>query len=585
MKIRLAKTAGFCMGVRRAVEMVLDVQRQSVPRPIVTYGPLIHNPQTLNLLISKGIREIRNLEEVQGGTVIIRAHGISPRERDELNKRADLVVDATCPRVQRVQAIIAKHARAGDFCMIVGDRDHPEVRGLMGFASAGTIAISDVRSAVKALNVVPSDRRICLVAQTTQVPEKFEAISQMVGERFGAVHIHNTICDSTRKRQAEVAQLAGSVDLVVVVGSRGSGNTTRLVKVAEATGKKTLHVETENEVSPPDLQGVDTVGITAGASTPNWLILSVIDKIKEIDLGRKKGLFSLVRKVIDVVIMTYVWAALAGGALTAACLVLQDKPLSVLPVAVSCLFVFSMHLFNRIHDSSGAVRFNTPQIAAFYARNRTLLTFVAAASSVVALIVSYFIGVYSFVLLLMMISAGGIYTTQLLPPNLFPSLKWRSLKDFPGSKTPLVAAGWAMSAAVVPVMGSDDLSVTTGLGVAFFFAAGSVFTRTALSDLLDIQGDRIVGRETIPILLGMPRTLRLLNVLILCIVCVLVLAPSLGWVTGVAWGLTANAVLLWILLTVYRKGHPVDRLFFEALVDCNFILCGAVALVYRFLCQ
>ncbi|MGB9615760.1 MAG: 4-hydroxy-3-methylbut-2-enyl diphosphate reductase, partial [Desulfomonilaceae bacterium] len=449
MKIRLAKTAGFCMGVRRAVEMVLDIQRQSVPTPIVTYGPLIHNPQTLKLLQSKGIGQVTDLSEVQGGTVIIRAHGISPQERKELQERADLVVDATCPRVARVQAIIAKHARAGDFCIIVGDQDHPEVRGLVGFAAAGAVVIPDATSALRAMDEIPDNRRICLVAQTTQEPEKFEAISRMIKDRFRDVRNYNTICNSTRKRQHEVAQLAETVDLVIVVGGRGSGNTTRLVKVAESKGKKTLHVETEEELSAQHLEGIDAVGVTAGASTPNWLILSVIDKIKEIDLQRKKGLFPLARKVIDAAIMTYVWAALAGGALSAACMALQNMSLSALPVAVSCLFVFSMHLFNRIHDASGAVRFNTPQIAAFYARYRTLLTILAASSSVFALTLSSFMGIYPFLLLLLMISAGGIYTAQLLPPSLFPSLKWRSLKDFPGSKTPLVAAGWAMAAAVL----------------------------------------------------------------------------------------------------------------------------------------
>ena len=572
------------MGVRRAVEIVLDLQRKPVPLPIVTYGPLIHNPQTLKLLRSKGIMEVGDISEVRGGTVIIRAHGISPQEREELTKRADLVVDATCPRVARVQAIIAKHARAGDFCIIVGDRDHPEVRGLVGFASAGAIALSDVENVVSELESVPTHKRICLVAQTTQEPEKFEAISRIVKKRFSDVRSYNTICDSTRKRQAEVARLAEEVDMIVVVGGRGSGNTKRLVKVAEAKGRRTLHVETEEELSPHDLDGLAEVGITAGASTPNWLILSVLDKIKEIDLVGKNGLVSLARKAIDVIIMIYVWAALAGGALAAACQVLQNQPPSGLPVAVSSLFVFSMHLFNRIQDSTGAVRFNTPQIAAFYSNNRGLLIGLAVSSSILALILGYAIGIYPFFLLLLMISAGGIYTAQVLPPWLLPSLKWRSLKDVPGSKTPLVAAGWGMAAVVLPGVGFDrDALVTPGLAAAFIFASGSVFIRTALSDLLDIQGDRIVGRETIPILLGPSKTLKLLTTLVLCIMFVLISSYWCGWVTGVAWCLAGNVLFLWLLLTVYHQRHPVDRLFFEALVDCNFVLAGLAALGYHFL--
>ncbi|MDQ1240537.1 MAG: hypothetical protein QG577_2723 [Thermodesulfobacteriota bacterium] len=579
MRIRLAKTAGFCMGVRRAVETVLDLQRYTPPLPIVTYGPLIHNPQTLTLLASRGIREVASLDDINGGTVIIRAHGISPQEREELIKRADLVVDATCPRVAKVQAIIKKHAAAGDLCVIVGDSDHPEVKGLMGFAVAGGIAIPNSNS-LDQLDIVPTDRKICLVVQTTQELDNFEAVSQAIRNRFSHVRVYNTICDSTTKRQTEVAQLASNVDLVVVVGGRGSGNTQRLVKVSQSQGTRTLHLETDEELSPELLRDVHTVGITAGASTPNWLILSVIDKIKEIGLSRKKGLSPTVRKLGDVVVMTYVWAALSGASLTAACLALQGKPITILPPAVTALFVFSMHLFNRIHDSSGAVRFNTPQIAAFYAQHRGLLTVLAGASSILGIFLSYGLGTYSFFLLITMIGAGGIYTTQLLPPQTLPSLKWRSLKDLPGSKTPLVAIGWGMSAAVVPVIGSDHFSWEPAVTVSFLFASGLVFCRTALSDLLDIQGDRIVGRGTIPIKIGVSSTGKLLTALLLMLAIGLVVSSLSGWVSQAAYLFVVNILILGGILAIYKKRHPVDRLVLEALIDGNFVLAGLMALWY-----
>lgn len=579
MKIRLAKTAGFCMGVRRAVDLVLDIQRDSPPLPIVTYGPLIHNPQTLQLLESRGIKQVDFLEQIQGGTVFIRAHGISPLERHLLEQKALRIIDATCPRVARVQAIIRKHARVGDFCVIVGDKDHPEVRGLMGFASAGGLAVPTPEYSSQ-IEMIPEDRGICLVAQTTQEDQTFQVVIEILRKRLTRLHVYNTICDSTRKRQLEVSQLAKNVDMIVIVGGKGSGNTRRLVKVAQAQGMDTLHVETDEEIVPSLLFGAETVGVTAGASTPNWQILSVIEKIKQIGMSRKSGPLAVLRRVADTVVMTYLWAALGGGGLTAACIVLQGQQTTLLPLLVTMLFVFSMHLLNRIQDISGAVRFNTPQIAAFYARHRRLLSALVALSSIGSLFLSAWMGIYTCLLLLFMLVTGGLYTAPLISASRFPSAKLRSLKDLPGSKTPLVAAGWAMSAAVLPVIGTESSLLLPGLIVGFVFAAGMVFWRTALSDLMDIQGDRIVGRETIPILLGAQNTSRLLLGLLLFLTILPAASAALGWVARAGFLLTINTSIFAVIFLIYKRRHPFDRLSFEAMLDSNFILAGGLSFLY-----
>jgi len=578
MKIRLAKTAGFCMGVRRAVEMVLDIQRYVPPLPIVTYGPLIHNPQTLQLLESRGIKQVDIIDEIEGGTVIIRAHGISPHERLALEHKAQRIVDATCPRVARVQAIIRKHASRGDFCVIVGDEDHPEVRGLVGHGSAGALAVPSADAEVLP-ETIPMDTGICVVAQTTQEIETFNLVVDMLKTRYANLHVYNTICDSTRKRQQEVSQLARNVDMVVVVGGKGSGNTRRLVKVAQAQGVEALHVEDDDELVASAFHAADTVGVTAGASTPNWQILGVIDRIKEIGLGRKSGILAILHRVADTAVMTYLWAALGGGSLTAACMVLQGRHAAILPMAVTMLFVFSMHLLNRIQDKSGAVRFNTPKIAAFYARHHYLLMSAAALSSAAAVCLSYRMGMWAFVLLVFMVIAGGLYTASVVPASRFPTLKWRSLKDFPGSKTALVAAGWAMSAAVLPIIDSHGSLFVPGVAVSFIMASGLVFWRTALSDLLDIQGDRIVGRETIPILLGVQRTSRLLLGLLGFLTLLLGVSAVMGWITVFGAWLILNTSIFFIFFLMYKKGPPVDRLSFEAMVDGNFVLAGFLALL------
>ncbi len=577
MKIRLAKTAGFCMGVRRAVDMVLDLQRAAPPLPIVTYGPLIHNPQTLDLLRSRGILEVASIDQITGGTAVIRAHGISPQEKRLLRAKGVGIIDATCPRVSRVQAVIRKHAAKGQFCVIVGDEDHPEVRGLMGFASAGGLAIPSLNNGL--IDHVPRDRDICVVAQTTQETESFDAVVAELSKRCPNIHVYNTICDSTKRRQLEVSRLAKQVDMIVVVGGRGSGNTQRLLKVAQAQGVPALHVESDEEISPLALAKARTVGVTAGASTPNWQIRRVIDRLKQIGMSGTVDPLKKLGLLGDIAIMTYCWAALGGGGLTAACLMLERRPVTWLPLAVTMLFVFSMHLLNRIQERAGAVRFNTPEIAAFYARHRRLLTLLGALSSVAAIVLSYQMGVFACLLLIAMLCAGRMYTVP-LPGHLFPKLKWRSLKDLPGSKTPLVGLGWAVAAAVLPAAGSATTMLTPGTAVAFVFAGGMVFWRTALSDLLDIQGDRIVGRETIPILIGVKNTRKLLLGLLWFLASMLIAASMLGWIPSVGYALVFNTLIFGGSFIVYKRRHLADRLWFEGIMDGNFLLAGMISMVY-----
>ncbi len=579
MKIRLANTAGFCMGVRRAVDMVLDLQRAAPPLPIVTYGPLIHNPQTLELLESRGIHEASSIEEIRGGTVVIRAHGISPQERRILHDKGVKIIDATCPRVARVQAVIRRHAGRGHFCVIVGDEDHPEVRGLMGFASAGGLAVSGADDSEK-LELVPRDGGVCVVAQTTQETKTFDAVKLALEGRCSDLHVYNTICDSTRKRQTEVRRLAQQVDMIVVVGGKGSGNTRRLVQVAEAENVPSLHVETEDEMGWKDLAGVKAIGVTAGASTPNWQISRVIDRLKEIGMSRKTGLPKRLRRLADITVMTYGWAALGGGGLTATCQILQGRPVGWLPVTVTMLFVLSMHLLNRLQERSGAVRFNTPEIAAFYVRHRTLLGAIGVISSVAAVVLSYWMSVYSCVLLTAMVVSGRLYTEPIFSASTLPRIRWRSLKDLPGSKTPLVAAGWAVSASVLPNLGAEPSAYLPALGVSFVFAAGMVFWRTAMSDLLDIQGDRIVGRETIPILIGVKRTRRLLLGLLGAEALLLVGSTAGGLITPIGYWLLASVMVFGIFLMLFRRRHLVDRLWFEGVIDGNFVLAGLLSMAY-----
>lgn len=580
MRLRIAKTAGFCMGVRRAVDLALDLKRQNPPLPIVTYGPLIHNPQTIDLLESRGIKQQNSLEAIEVGTVVIRAHGISPQERRRLEEKKLNIVDATCPRVTRVQALINKHAQKGDFCIIVGDEDHPEVSALIGFATSGALAISGPEMIERFANI-PVGMDLCVVAQTTQEPEKFEQIVKLLKDEGFKLSVYKTICDSTRKRQTEVKELAQCVDMVIVVGGKGSGNTKRLTDVATENCLRALHVETAEEISATDLSGINRLGVTAGASTPNWQIRSVIEKIKQIDLSQRPGIWPKLRDILDITIMTYVWAALGGAGLTMVCGTLQGNPVGFIPAIVTGLFVFSMHLLNRIQERSGALRFNTPEIALFYSNYEVLLSVLGSVSAIMAITLSYTMGLDSMLMLIGMIITGMLYPAPLFKWLRIPGIKWKALKDIPGSKTPLVAFGWAMAAAILPAFSVKTIFGLSALSLSFLVATLLVFWRTSLSDLIDIQGDRIGGRDTIPIIFGGRVTEKLLSILLIFLSLILIVSSMKNYTTSFGYVLLLNLLIFKFLFDFYRRGHLVDRLLFEGLIDGNFVLAGILSLIFR----
>jgi len=239
MRIRMARTAGFCMGVRRAMEMTLaEANRQE--GPLYTYGPLIHNRQVLGLLESRGVRSVQDVEGLEGGRIVIRAHGIPPDQRGVLKQSGLEMVDATCPKVARVQALIRSHTRKGYQAVIVGDPDHAEVVGLVGYSEGPAYVIQGPEEVA----ALPPIERVVVVAQTTQNGDVYRETVERLRSRFAQVLAFDTICEATHDRQQEVRSLARQVDAMVVVGGYHSGNTRRLVEIARETGVKTFHVET-----------------------------------------------------------------------------------------------------------------------------------------------------------------------------------------------------------------------------------------------------------------------------------------------------------------------------------------------------
>lgn len=288
MKVLLADEYGFCFGVERAVDMVEDAVGEG--DTVRTLGPLIHNEQEMERLGQYGVSTISEPVQIQRGeTAVIRAHGVTPQVQHELEERASKVVDATCPFVTRVQKLAARAAEADRHVIIVGSPDHPEMIGVKGYAPDHAFIIKDETEVAG----LPRLRNPLVVSQTTIKAKTFfdtaEAIKTKTNDEIQVV---NTICSATRDRQDAAMALSSMVDAFYVIGGRHSSNSIKLVGVCKENCDKSFLIETEDEISADDLSGVQTVGVTAGASTPEWLIKKVVARLEEIG-GANAGDMSL----------------------------------------------------------------------------------------------------------------------------------------------------------------------------------------------------------------------------------------------------------------------------------------------------
>ena len=567
MAIKLAETAGFCMGVKRAVDIVLDIAQKSRKRKIYTYGPLIHNPQTIDLLKKRGIVPINRIEDIDpadNAILIIRAHGISPTERELIHNRGVTIIDATCPKVAHVQTIIKKHTARGYTTVIVGDREHPEVNGLLGYAGEKGIVLS-AESEVAGL---PEGEHLCVVAQTTQNTDEYDRIVTAIRARFPEAVIFNTICDSTERRQSEVKNLAGEADAMVIIGGKNSANTRRLAELSEQEGKPTFHVETIEELQGTPLATYGNIGVSAGASTPNWIIHRVVDTLTE-QQDRRTGRLGPLTRFWSLAVKAELYSAFGAGCLAYTGMLLQR--ISPIPAALftMVLFVFAMHTLNRFID-----RKTSPPIGSF--REETYRTheknYIGAAllSLLGALLFASTLGISAFILLLLISVLGVLYNIPLLP--LRGGL--RKLKDLPGSKNIVVALAWAAVGSLLPILSTpDDLSPAVGVAFGFIFAV--VFIRSSMSDLLDIQSDRLIGRETIPVVIGENHTRQLLTGITLLSGVSLVLAFWFGWSPSLA--LVQLACLFYILICfkLYDRRSGLPGVVLEGLLETMYVITGA----------
>ncbi|MDA8160788.1 MAG: 4-hydroxy-3-methylbut-2-enyl diphosphate reductase [Desulfobacteraceae bacterium] len=568
MRVLVAKKAGFCMGVRRAVDLTLDLVNRGEER-IATFGPLIHNPQVLEVLRDKGVGVLKEVPETAAGTVIIRAHGVPPVKKKGLKDAGLTVKDATCPRVLKVQAIIGKHRRLGKTTVIVGDRNHAEVDGLMGYAGPDCQVVSNEAEAREL--VLDQSRPYIIVSQTTQDEAVLAAITGIITGRYPQGEVFDTICDSTHRRQEAVRTLCGQVEAVVVVGGKNSANTTRLAEIAQGMGRRVFLVETEEELDVAAIKAFDCVGVTAGASTPTWMINRVARALEAIpgrgDNHLAHGLYRLVRFLM----VSNLYVALGGGLLALACGSLQGITPRLAHGFIALCYLFAMHNINRLTDRQAQI-FDDPAYQQFSRKYRKAMMAASTLALVAGLLVIANGGWRPLSLLLVMSVFGVLYRINFIPRFLAERIKVSRLKEIPGSKTFFVALAWALVVVIIPALYDGQGLNARSYGVMVYILL-MVFVRNALFDVFQVQGDRILGRETLPVLLGAKKTLGVLNAVLILLLGLLAVYPALGLIAvpagyGLAPGLLYLAGVTWL----YSRGYWSPGVRLEFGLETTFVI-------------
>ena len=281
MNVTVAKSAGFCFGVKRAVNMVYEqIEKENLP--IYTYGPIIHNDEVVKDMEEKGVVVIKSLDEIYNlpkGIVIIRSHGISRVEHETIEQAGFKIMDATCPFVLKIHRLVEQHSGEGRHIIIIGNPDHPEVKGIRGWViGEGVSIINNVSDAEDFC--LKTDKKICIVSQTTFNYNKFQELVEIICKKGYDIFVLNTICNATEERQTEAREISKKSDAMIVIGDKNSSNTQKLFEICKKECENTYYIQTSKGMDYNKLRSINNVGITAGASTPNNIIEEVSKNVR-----------------------------------------------------------------------------------------------------------------------------------------------------------------------------------------------------------------------------------------------------------------------------------------------------------------
>jgi (E)-4-hydroxy-3-methyl-but-2-enyl pyrophosphate reductase len=538
-------------------------ERSRTSATLFTLGPLIHNPHVLDILRRNRVIEVTEESVSDGARVIIRAHGVAPSIRRALSEKGCVVVDATCPKVARVQKMALRAGEAGRKVVIVGDKEHAEVRGVLGHAGAGGVCISTVEEA----RSLVLDSPALLVAQTTFSEEGFAEIARVLRERHPDIEVQDTICDATSERQEEARRMASEMDAIVIVGGRTSANTRRLAEIVTGLGTPAFLVEDEGEI-PPEVSRYETIGVTAGASTPNWLISRVAERLVEM---QSRGIGNVLWRILAFAVRSNLLVALSTLALTLLSVLWQRLQPGFAMLAVPPLYLFGIHVLNAFSESQ-AQEINEPAQKMFMQENRLWLLPFSWASLGVALVLASLGSLWAGVLTASAIALGLLYQVRI------PFARVQLIR-IPGSKDLFTAGAWAVFTCWIPALIAEGrFHLPAILASAIVFSIAMV--RALAYDAKDLQGDRMVGKETIPIYLGMGWSSVLSTSLIAAAACLAAVAVAFGVFPAagaLALLLPAHSLAyLWL----FRSRHVTGGVLFSAAVDGFFPILGLLAMAF-----
>ncbi|HPA72677.1 MAG TPA: 4-hydroxy-3-methylbut-2-enyl diphosphate reductase [Spirochaetota bacterium] len=495
MKIELSSHSGFCMGVRSAVLRIVNEINNSGGE-IFVHGPIIHNPQTISILEKRGLVTVPDDVSLEGKTVAVRTHGIPRQRLREIRDSSARLINLTCPRVANVQAIIMKHSRQGCFTIITGDNDHAEVVGLKSYASAGVLVVSSPAD----LERVPEAEKYIAVSQTTFDRTLFETIIEKLKAKLGdRLLVFNTICDSTHNRQDDVtAALARGIDALVVVGGKNSANTRRLAELGRERGIRTYHVETAEELLESGFRKNDHVFITAGASTPGWIINNVLEKLYTIQYRHGNAAVRFFKGVLEFAVRTNILSAAASFFITGLSAAYAGFSPDYRLSAAAALYIFSMYTFNNFFTIPFLKESNPYKFSLYHRHRHALLAAASILTAVsAALVAGYPVPIAA--VFYVSVFLGVIYSTPLFK-RLVRSVDIGAVTRIYNSKTVATTFGWVILTSVLPLLSAGAGPASMAAMTLLVF--GFVFLRNILLDLIALQGDLILGRETLPILAG-----------------------------------------------------------------------------------
>ncbi len=498
MKILVAKTAGYCMGVRRAVDLAVDEAAKG--NPIYSLGPLIHNNQTLEMLKDRGVEILEpGKSPSRESVILIRAHGISPDAQKQYSSGGHHLIDGTCPKVKTVHKVIQKYRSQGYQIVITGDEGHAEVIGLLGYAGEDGHLIANLQDIDK---IAPFDK-LCLVSQTTFDRRLFGSIAAEMQKRFPDkdLIIKKTICSATDKRQEETQELSRQVNAMIVVGGKHSANTMRLTEISRQNTKIVQHVETEKEIDWNAIANCKTIGVTAGASTPNWMIKRIVEHLFFLEQTQRKTLKNSFWRILDSLANLNLFVAAGAAAMYYTSCMFQDLDFSWTGALLVFLYMFSMYLWNSLTSLKKTQHLGISRYR-FYNDHKLGLYILAPASIGFMLGISYIQNSALFLLMLVATAAGSIYHFNIVPRSLRKFFRYSTLRDIPTSRDLFVALAWAVLLTFIPQARSQIFNLSPSVITFFIWIFFLSYLRALQFDLRDIEGDRIMGRETLVTVIG-----------------------------------------------------------------------------------